>query len=98
VPVIAFNENWPPKQCCEFLELDESTVHKEGTQNQDTKYFNLVKPDSSFGPKVQCAPCGRMAKYSYYQLLFFAWTLQCLQDTISIRTRSSKRVTDYFRP
>ncbi len=43
IPVMLQRE-WR-QQCCEFLELDESTVSKEGTA-ETHKVFNLAKPES----------------------------------------------------
>ena len=53
VPVMLQRE-WR-QQCCEFLELDESTVSKEGTAEQH-KVFNLAKPES------HCPKCNAPVK------------------------------------
>ena len=88
VPVMLQRE-WR-QQCCEFLELDESTVSKEGTAEQH-KVFNLVKPDSHC-PKCN-APVRAWQNIPIISYLFLRGRCNACKTPISIRYPIIEAVT-----
>ncbi|MGJ8690247.1 MAG: prepilin peptidase [Gammaproteobacteria bacterium] len=88
VPVMLQRE-WR-QQCCEFLELDESTISKEGTAEQH-KVFNLVKPDSHC-PKCN-APVRAWQNIPIISYLFLRGRCNACKTPISIRYPIIEAVT-----